>query len=161
MSAEKAESDAPRFAIGICHICGDNGANYHYNGYACQWVHFPLSCHSFSLFFRSCRVFFTRSLLRGKPFTCQNRNRCVITKGSSELCYFPFFLCFAATRTDCPACRFQKCLKANMASNGMWEKSRWKMEEIRWIIEVGRYKRQGGAVVPYRLMLNTEIVSLI
>ena len=21
---------------GICHVCGDSGANFHYNGYACQ-----------------------------------------------------------------------------------------------------------------------------
>ncbi|KAK5973500.1 Ligand-binding domain of nuclear hormone receptor [Trichostrongylus colubriformis] len=71
----------------------------------------------------SCKIFFVRAIQRSVRFLCKNNGECVITK---------------ETRNSCRACRYMKCLKANMTEQ-----------------DVGRFKRSSKAgrqnypVVPY------------
>jgi hypothetical protein len=51
-----------------------------------------------------CSGFFKRTVRRSIPWLCRNNNQCVVDR---------------ASRTDCRACRFKKCLMVNMNPEGM------------------------------------------
>ncbi|ETN83578.1 Ligand-binding domain of nuclear hormone receptor [Necator americanus] len=51
----------------ICHICGSLGAQIHYRAMACGT--------SLFMGFRSCKVFFVRTIQRSVPFVCDNNGR--------------------------------------------------------------------------------------
>ncbi|RCN35916.1 Ligand-binding domain of nuclear hormone receptor [Ancylostoma caninum] len=73
--------------------------------------------------FRSCKIFFVRSVHSSNQYLCENGGRCIVNK---------------ETRNNCKACRFTKCLQANMAEQ-----------------DVGRFRKNSrllnrtNSVVPY------------
>ncbi|KAL6737058.1 hypothetical protein Aduo_010733 [Ancylostoma duodenale] len=78
----------------------------------------------------SCKVFFTRAIKRSIPFVCDNNGKCIVNK---------------ETRTGCKACRFMRCLQANMTEK-----------------DVGRLKKKstntpGNSVVPYLSSADMEV----
>ncbi|EYC29369.1 hypothetical protein Y032_0006g2941 [Ancylostoma ceylanicum] len=78
----------------------------------------------------SCKVFFVRSIKRSIPFVCHNNGTCVVSK---------------ETRKGCKACRFMRCLQANMTEE-----------------DVGRLKKRStnnscNSVVPYLSAAEIEV----
>ncbi|KAL6737055.1 hypothetical protein Aduo_010730 [Ancylostoma duodenale] len=71
----------------------------------------------------SCKIFFVRSAHNSIPYLCENEGRCIVTK---------------ETRNNCKACRFTRCLQANMTEQ-----------------DVGRFRKNSrildgtNSVVPY------------
>ena len=72
-----------------CSVCGEtNSTGWHFGTITCE----------------ACKKFFIRnSESEHEQFKCVRSNNCVITK---------------STRTNCPQCRYQKCLQVGMNSNG-------------------------------------------
>ncbi|ESO01643.1 hypothetical protein HELRODRAFT_81228 [Helobdella robusta] len=74
----------------ICQICGDSAAGFYCGAYVCE----------------ACKKFFIRSLRSkiSRDFNpCPSDGQCHVTK---------------ETRTQCPQCRYNKCLSFNMYAPG-------------------------------------------
>ncbi|RCN35918.1 zinc finger, C4 type [Ancylostoma caninum] len=78
----------------------------------------------------SCKVFFVRAVKRSVPFVCDNNGMCVVNREK---------------RNGCKACRFMRCLQANMSEE-----------------DVGRLKKKStssscNSVVPYLTTAEMEV----
>ncbi|RCN45837.1 zinc finger, C4 type [Ancylostoma caninum] len=75
----------------ICQICGSPGAQIYYRAISCG----------------SCKAFFVRAIKRSAAFVCDNNGKCIVNKESTT------------GRKACKACRFMRCIQANMREEGM------------------------------------------
>jgi len=91
MLAEATSGAPPSSLAGACPICGDEISGFHYGTFSCE----------------SCKGFFKRTVQNKKVFACHSGDgECNIT---------------AYNRKRCPACRFEKCIKAGMRIDAIRE----------------------------------------
>ncbi|KIH60226.1 zinc finger, C4 type [Ancylostoma duodenale] len=86
----------------ICQICGSSAARIYYGAVACG----------------SCKAFFVRAVKRSAPFVCDGNGKCVVNKGADVECMLEQLYKTTTGRKACKACRFMRCLQANMTEKG-------------------------------------------
>ncbi|VDD77905.1 unnamed protein product [Mesocestoides corti] len=69
-----------------CVVCGDNATGFHYRAMTCE----------------GCKGFFRRSVQKKLKYTCKFNGQCFV--GNKQ------------NRNSCQKCRFDRCLKAGMAT---------------------------------------------
>uniref|UniRef100_A0A5K3FVK9 Nuclear receptor domain-containing protein n=1 Tax=Mesocestoides corti TaxID=53468 RepID=A0A5K3FVK9_MESCO len=96
-----------------CVVCGDNATGFHYRAMTCE----------------GCKGFFRRSVQKKLKYTCKFNGQCFV--GNKQ------------NRNSCQKCRFDRCLKAGMATELVLDDD--KRLAKRRLIEANRARRQAEA----------------